>query len=978
MRRGFGRRRRRGAEPSSAAPIEEAWISRVQDAGLATSLERTELEGVEPSVALLARVAAPAGEDAPGDDDAPAPSPTPGLSVAIAPRSAGDALLAAVALAASSDSPGPVLAVAERIDARALRRHACIGGLPEAPRLATVHGDGPAFEATEPIPAPWSPARLAEGPTDPALRSLTARVLNGLEGLAAKHDGSVRSAGSGVELVVLARPVATLRIEGDEPILEIIDGGSERLVVAEASVVDALDRVEGTVRKRMNDRRVRDGEEGLRGRALGALERAAGLRFAARWPLSGPDPDALDLAGVAEDGTPVVAAVRKVFGLRDLGAVLDAALWVEPWLPALLAASPSPVRVARPRLVLAAERVSQVVRDVAKHLALEVVTFELAESAGRVTLRPQDSSEAAEIIAPASLPGAPLRRRSAEPAEREDAGRGDGPPRSRGGRNRRGRGRGRGPRAEDSGEARSAVADAAPEADASSDAPAEPSGPRFDEVSLFDLDLESEEDGGGDGSRRRGGRRRRRGRRRNGDAPDERAARDGEPAGETESGSDDEGAPRRKGRSRGRGGRGRGSASEDRGGREAKTRGGDDASADEDVVDDDVLELAEAPDLDETPDLKYEDEEGADEESEPETEADRIRLERERRRLARQKDAAPSVEEVEPEAEEVFELPRGRVAILAHADRESIAAAVLLARDWRQVEGIWIYPQSELMTFFRSVTTDLRDNTPILVVGFDAHPTRDVIQAASLYRGRLAWYDHHTWAPEDEEAMRQAIGRDHLHLKPGAGSSLAAVLPTCARRSRFSDKLVDLVTGRFSVHDHQRWGGLWWWRLGDLASRPGERHNELEHLVAGRPSDLAREAQRAEKPPMPEEIAWVASHDFRLVHFGGLSLVVLDVPVGLDVHLAGRLVRERYGATLSLARTAGDAVVVLGADDVTGRRAVDVSGMVAHLSEKFAWAHSLPDADHVARLRIADLTSQPERLDDVVAEIGMGRSILEG
>jgi hypothetical protein len=76
----------------------------------------------------------------------------------------------------------------------------------------------------------------------------------------------------------------------------------------------------------------------------------------------------------------------------------------------------------------------------------------------------------------------------------------------------------------------------------------------------------------------------------------------------------------------------------------------------------------------------------------------------------------------------------------------------------RLVEGLWIYPQSELMTFFRSVATDLREDVPIFVIGFTARPAREVIQTASLYRGRLIWFDHHSWPPEDVEALRVAIG----------------------------------------------------------------------------------------------------------------------------------------------------------------------------------------------------------------------------
>ena len=398
----------------------------------------------------------------------------------------------------------------------------------------------------------------------------------------------------------------------------------------------------------------------------------------------------------------------------------------------------------------------------------------------------------------------------------------------------------------------------------------------------------------------------------------------------------------------------------------------DEDGEDGDVDDDELIQLApDAPELDEAPELQYDDD-GDGEEADP------VRLEREKRRLARLAGSGRVAPAPDPEEEKNAALPRGRVAILAHADRDSIGAAVLLAREWRQVEGIWVYPQEELMTFFRGVTPDLRENSPILVVGFSAHPARDVIQAASLYAGRLAWFDHHEWPPEDALAIEASIGSDHMHLEPGVGSTIPAVVSLAARRSRFSDKLVDLLTGRFSVHDHQRWGRLWWWRLGEIAKQIGDQRQALEPLLGGRPSDLAKEASRAPAPPLPEELEYVQQRDFRLVHFGGLSLVVLEVPNHLDLHLVGRLVRERYSAALSLVRREGSEVLVLGSDDMSGRRSVDVAGMIEHLAIKFRWADALSDADHVARLRIHDLGSHPERLDDVVAEIGMGRSILEG
>jgi hypothetical protein len=315
---------------------------------------------------------------------------------------------------------------------------------------------------------------------------------------------------------------------------------------------------------------------------------------------------------------------------------------------------------------------------------------------------------------------------------------------------------------------------------------------------------------------------------------------------------------------------------------------------------------------------------------------------------------------------------------VAHADRDSVAATLLLARDHRLVEGFWVYPQDDLMTFFRSVAVDLREGTPIFVVGFRASPFHDALQAASLYADRLVWYDHHEWPPEDVESLRQTIGSENVHVFPGAGSSLPAVLQMRSRRSRFSDKLVDLVTGRFSDHDFERWGRLWFQRLGELAQERGEVRARIQPLLAGRPSDLAREAAAAETPPEPEEVSYISHRDFRLVHFGGQTLVVVPTPPEVDPHLAARVARERYDASLSLSVLEGSDLLLLGTDEVRGRRSLDVGAMVAHLVAKHAWIEALPNADRVARMRVHGLVGSDERLDDVIREIAMGRSVLEG
>src|SRR5262249_50874975 len=195
--------------------------------------------------------------------------------------------------------------------------------------------------------------------------------------------------------------------------------------------------------------------------------------------------------------------------------------------------------------------------------------------------------------------------------------------------------------------------------------------------------------------------------------------------------------------------------------------------------------------------------------------------------------------------------PRRRSAIVAHADRDSVAAAVVLARDIRLIEGFWVYPQADLMTFFRGVATDLRADTPIYVVGFTASPARDVLQAAALYQGRLTWFDHHVWPPEDLEALRQVLGRENAIVHPGAGSSLPAVLADRTRRSRFSDKLVDLIIGRFSEHDYERWGHTWWHRLREIPTRPRERRAPGRPPPPGPPRPPPPPPRPPPPPPPP-------------------------------------------------------------------------------------------------------------------------------
>jgi len=960
MRRRFGRRRK---TEDRGRPIDESWLARATGTLPLDTLSRRSDTVVPETVALVAT-----GEGEGGT-----------WLVAVSPASAVDALLGALAAAGEVPEAGlaEIVVAAPAWDAAARRLLGSVRGVGGALRAVTLAGEGPAEMPVERGLLAVTPARLADQLPGAQARDGFRAAAAALQGLAEKHDGALRVRGSQLELVIAAQPMAELRAEGERAVLEIRQPSRSVHRVGDERLAEVMDRLEGSIRKRANDRKVRDSEDGLRGTLAGALAAAQGLHSLRRWPLAGAGTEALDAVGVDGRGRAAVLCARERLGLGTLAGILRAAFAIEPAIPVLTADAPPPLRLGeRPRLLLTAREVGDGVLAALSRLTVAGEIFQAEAATGPFTAL--DLETPSPALMPKPERAAPDRARSrgrgddsaatGEAVDAEEsaprAANGEGAParrrRRRGGRRQGGDGGASEPSAERAAETPAPASATDETAPAAADA-------GFEELSMFDLD--DDED---DAPRRR---RRRRGRR---SGSGEGAADESQTAETETAAAASEGSAEGEGRSRRRRGRGR------RGGngepRTAEAEAAAETPDPDDAVDDeDLLQLSpDAPDLDEAELPTYEDDDG-----EPESEADRIRLERERRRRARAHAAPALANAADGESairaeEETRALPRGRAAILAHADRESITAAVLLAREVRQVEGIWIYPQEDLMTFFRGVATDLRDNTPIYVIGFAAKPARDTLQATNLYRGRLVWFDHHEWPPEDLDELKSQLGEAYTQIRSGGDSSLPVVLAYCTRRSRFSDKLVDLVTGRFTQHDFQRWGRVWWWRLGELTRKTGEQRSELEMLLAGRPSDLAKEASRVELPEPPDEYTWVAGRDFRLVHFGGLAMVAADVPAHLDVHMAMRIARERYGAILSLARVEGGDVFVLGADDVTGKRAVDVGGMVEHLAEKFGWIEALPDEDHVARIRARGAAENPDRFEELIAEIGMGRSILEG
>jgi len=972
MRRRFSRRGRRPGTGEGRAPIDAAAaIARILEEGIVEAGELVALErdDVPDSYAALAR-----GVRADGT----------ALVVSFSPLG-GDALLGALAAAMASEGEGgeafsgEAVAIAPVWTAAGLQRLGQIRDLPfrlravSAPTLQEGARELEADRFVPPIPLPKD--RVAAGLGTAAERMLFERAASALEGLASKHGGSVRGTATTVELVIMARRVAELRADAGVT-LETLQPQRASQSLTGDDLSGAFDRLEGQLRKRLNDRRVRDGEEGLRTRAIPLLVESMKLRAVTRWPVGGSDREVLDLIGVDEQGHPVAAAIREELDLEGVGELLDMSLALQPVLALLLAEAEPPLRLSAPRIAIAAQRYTPAAAKALAALSLGHALYELRSASRGLELAEISSADAIERAVSPRAPrgggrgrGGQRRDRDAEveaqeaapeASEENDASPEEG---ERGSRERssRGRSRGRGRRGRGRRPEGGADGESADGASSAGEAPArdgaapsreaaggEPRKARPIEVSLFDLDDESD---------------------------------NGQDAEDSESRS-------RRGRGRGRRRGRRGGSGTEEGDRPSESRGGreerDSASAgekadpepaaadddDDDLdLDDSITALADdAPDFEAAaPEPKYDEEEDLGEED---GEAKQRNIEREKRRRARRSAEPAVVEAPRPP-------PRRRVAILACADRDSLISAILLARDLRLVEGIWVYPQSELMTFFRGVVTDQREDTPLHVIGFTPSPAGEVLRTIPLYADRLHWYDHHAWPPEDLGTMRSLLPDGALHLATGAGSSLPAVLGESTRRSRFSDKLVDLCAGRFSQHDYERWGRLWWHRLGEIVERPGDRRADVDALLVGRPSDLAKEAARVDLPPIPPEVTWVSERDFRIVHFAGYSMVVLDVEAPYDALLAARIARERYSAQFSLVRSGATELFTLGAEEASGKRSFDLGGMLDHLGSKLDFVTVLADEDHIARFELAGLDAHPDRLDEVVSEIAMGRSTLE-
>ena len=107
--------------------------------------------------------------------------------------------------------------------------------------------------------------------------------------------------------------------------------------------------------------------------------------------------------------------------------------------------------------------------------------------------------------------------------------------------------------------------------------------------------------------------------------------------------------------------------------------------------------------------------------------------------------------------------------------------------------------------------------------------------------------------------------------------------------------------------------------------------------------------------------------------------MVVAVPRELDLHLTARIARERYEAQLSLAYRPGGELVVLGGDESRApARPRPRAAWWSHLATKHDWIEALLGRGSRRAHARARAPARPERLDEVIAEIAMGRSIVEG
>lgn len=768
-------------------------------------------------------------------------------------------------------------------------------------------------------PAPPKPSLIG------GTSNLLARLLRVLEGAAAVTGaGGVRTAGAEYLVYVRGERAARVFVDGTGVGVAISLPERRTVQVSDASFARAGAELHDWLVRLAQDTRLLDSAAARRDALVErcADEAHAGVSaHSVPWNADGSDP--IDWVGVDIDGRPVVGSIRSALGVADVPALvagwhlldLDREIW-------------TPGAAGLPRIFVSAESIATEAREILESLAGPI-------GAGTVPAAPARD-----------LPVEAMQEDEASESETGDAREEDIQSERRG--RRRGRRRRRGGGAEFGAaaapmDARTAEEERAARREARRlaesqrpqfEAEADAEGPvERDDAEPFEREADV----------------------------DPEAAQSAESS-ETREGDDANGRRRgRRGRRR-RGGRNREDRTENGALREPRAEGGEATAAD--------LESGEAVPRDDggyaEPELVAESDHGAegadDDRVAHEIEATLAEGEEEREHSP----AAEPVEVAPPRAR------RQRAAILVRDEPESIMAALVLARDRRTIVSFRVAPQEGLMDFFKGPATDIADNVDVLVVGFSAQPRpKEVLDTAELFRGRLQWFDHHDWAIEDLVRLRAVLGRDSIVIAENAASPLAAVNQVTERRSRFTDKLVDLSARRLSETDMQKWGNRVIALIKRMASTPGEHRAEIMPVLAGKPTDL---------PSAPDvyyaETSWVEENDPRIVHFGEYQLAVARVPANLDAGEIGRRLRLRTGARLSLAAREGDDIVVFSCNDE--KRPLNVAGLLDAVGGQQPWVTPKTGGDRIGRARVEGLPEHPERMEALIGEIVRHRSVLYG
>ena len=836
-----------------------------------------------------------------------------GWALIAARRAGGDRSLREVLIAAPHFSPRTRQAAA-----RAAERGPSVHLL-ALPALA----EGTEVFELESHPAPPKPSLIGGS------ASLLARLLRVLEGAAAvSGSGGVRIAGAEYLVYVRGERAARVFVDGSGVGVAISLPERRTVQVTDASFARTGAELHDWLVRLAEDARLLDSAAARRDALVErcADEAHAGVTaHSVPWNSDGGEP--IDWVGVDIDGRPVVGSIRSALAISDVPALvagwhlldLDREIW-------------TPGAVGLPRIFVSAESIATEARELLESLAGPI-------GAGTVPAAPARD-----------LPVEAMQEEDAAESETGDAREEDIQSERRG--RRRGRRRRRGGGSE-FGEAAAGPMDART---AEEERAARREARRLAESQRPQLEAEAEEPVEREGAE-----------------PFEREAESDSDvevsADSTETPEGDDSAARRRGRRgrRRRGGRNRDGRGDSAAPREPRAEG-DEARASD-------AESGEAEPREEggyeEPELVAESERGAEGGDGAGSDDDRVAHEIEAT-LAEgeeEREHSPAAEPVEispPRAR------RQRAAILVRDEPESIMAALVLARDRRTIVSFRVAPQEGLMDFFKGPATDIADNVDVLVVGFSAQPRpKEVLDTAELFRGRLQWFDHHDWAIEDLVRLRAVLGRDSIVIAENAASPLAAVNQVTERRSRFTDKLVDLSARRLSETDMQKWGNRVMALIKRMASTPGEHRAEIMPVLAGKPTDL---------PSAPDvyyaETSWVEENDPRIVHFGEYQLAVARVPANLDAGEIGRRLRLRTGARLSLAAREGDDIVVLSCNDE--KRPLNVAGLLDAVGGQQPWVTPKSGGDRIGRARVEGLPEHPERMEALIGEIVRHRSVLYG